>query len=102
MEKRFQGERAKTRTLGGRVQQLEADARVTQEQIQLLTAREKEIVDKSRVQLQNQQQTIALLVSEKASLTSTLHRLEELELRMCAQFLFDGFVSDPVFVDRGA
>lgn len=101
MERRLQGERDKARTLGGRVQQLEADARSTQEHIQLLTTREKEVVEKSREQIQNQQQTITLLVSEKASLTATLDHLEELELRMCAQFLLNNYGSHLISFGRG-
>jgi hypothetical protein len=100
MERRLQGERDKARTLGGRVQQLEADARATQDHVQLLTTREKEIVEKSREQIQNQQQTITLLVSEKASLTASLDRLEELELRMCAQFIFNNYGSHFVWQRR--
>jgi myosin protein heavy chain len=68
--------------LDGRIQELEADARGANERIQQMIAREKEIIDKSRVQMQNQQQTISLLVSEKASLTASLDRLEVLESRM--------------------
>lgn len=101
MEKRLQAERDKARTLGGRVQQLEADVRVTQEQIQLLTTREKEIVEKSREETQNHQQTIALLVSEKASLSASLYRLEELELRTCSRLLLTNYIPHFILLDRG-
>jgi hypothetical protein len=68
-------------TLCVRVQQLEADGGVANERIQKLAAREKDIVEKSQEQIRNLQQTISLLVSEKASLTASLDRLEDLESR---------------------
>jgi prefoldin subunit 5 len=77
----LQEECVKSRTLRVRVQQLEADGRVANERIQRLAAREKDIVEKSQEQIRNLQQTISLLVSEKASLTASLDRLEDLESR---------------------
>ena len=77
----MQEECVKSRTLRVRVQQLEADGRVANERIQRLAAREKDIVEKSQEQIRNLQQTISLLVSEKASLTASLDRLEDLESR---------------------
>lgn len=64
------------------MQDLEAKERAADERIQQMAAREKDIIEKSRAQIQNQQQTISLLVSEKASLTASLDRLEDLESRM--------------------
>lgn len=79
----MQEEVAKSRTLNGRVHQLEGSTQTANERIQQLTAREKDIIDKSREQIQNQQETISLLVSEKASLMASLDRLEDLESRTC-------------------
>jgi hypothetical protein len=74
---------ARSRALDSRVHELEANARVADERIQHMTARESDIIEKSRAQIQNQQQTISLLVSEKASLTASLNRLDDLESRRC-------------------
>jgi len=80
-EKRLQEESARSRTLETRMHELEANARAANERIQRMTARESDMIEKSRAQIQNLQQTISLLVSEKASLTASLDRLEDLESR---------------------
>ena len=82
----MQEECTKSHVLDGRVQELEAGGRAANERIQQMIAREKDIVEKSRGQIQNQQQTISLLVSEKASLAASLDRLEDLESRMHHSF----------------
>lgn len=81
-ERQLQESHNEGRRLSDRVRQLETDARLSNERVEQLTTREKDIIEKSREQIQNQQQTISLLVSEKTSLTASLDRLEELESRM--------------------
>jgi myosin protein heavy chain len=82
LERHLQEECTKSQALDSRVHELEADCHTANERLQETVVREKEIIEKSRTQIQNQQQTISLLVSEKASLTASLDRLEELESRM--------------------
>lgn len=71
--------RNESQTLRSRVLTLENSAHAAQERILQLTAEGEESAGKAQAQIQNQQQTISLLVSEKASLMASLDRMEELE-----------------------
>lgn len=68
--------------LQNRIPGLEEEARAAQGRIAQLTADGQQAMESSHAQIQNQQQTIALLVSEKASLTASLDHMEELESGM--------------------
>lgn len=81
-EGQLQEARRESRILGDRIKQLEQEVSDTKDHLKQANAKGKEFADKSweqREQIQNQQQTISILVSEKASLTTSLDRLEELE-----------------------
>lgn len=71
-----------SQALRNRTRQLEKDTQAAQAHIAQLTADGQQAMESSHAQIQNQQQTIALLVSEKASLTASLDHMEVLEIGM--------------------
>lgn len=66
-------------TLSDRIKLLEQEVSDTKDHLSQANTKGREFADRSREQIQNQQQTISILVSEKASLTISLDRLEVLE-----------------------
>ncbi|KAF7969852.1 hypothetical protein HWV62_25854 [Athelia sp. TMB] len=74
--------RGESQSLRSHMQQLESDAQAAQARIAQLTADGQRATASFQAQIQNQQQTISLLVSEKASLTASLGHMEDLESEM--------------------